>query len=142
MRGRCAHPNFILLGDALRNAYNETDFVLNRLNNGIRGMWRGNVEHGRVRLYFADGLVAMLAEAATIRNNLRTSFTEPKIGSPRCVCPALVGETPPTIRVPYARASLVWKVPYGRVSNGRRREMRCAQSFPSIPDRAPSYPCG
>ena len=61
MRGRKTHLNFILLRDTLSNAYNETDFVLNRLNYGVRGMWRGNVEHGRVRLYFPDGLVATLA---------------------------------------------------------------------------------
>lgn len=61
MRGPGTHPDFVLLGDALRNAYNEADFVLNRLNNGIRGMWWGNVEHGRVRLYFPDGLLATLA---------------------------------------------------------------------------------
>ena len=29
-------------------------------------------------------------------------------GTPRCIVPALVGEVPPTIFVPYSKAPVVW----------------------------------
>lgn len=35
-----------------------------------------------------------------------------KTGSPKWVVPAFLGETPPTICVPYYRACWVWKVPW------------------------------
>ena len=60
MWGGGTHPNFILLGDALCNAYNEANLVLNCLNNGVCGMWRGDVEHCRVGLYFPNSLFAAL----------------------------------------------------------------------------------
>lgn len=35
-----------------------------------------------------------------------------KTGRPKWVVPAFLGETPPTILVPYLRACSVWKVPF------------------------------
>jgi len=42
------------------------------------------------------------------------------MGSPRCVEPAFLLLTPPTIFVPYAIACSVWKVPYFCADNFRR----------------------
>jgi hypothetical protein len=40
-----------------------------------------------------------------------TSLTFLKTGKPRWTVPALAGEIPPTILVPYSNAFSVWKVP-------------------------------
>ena len=50
------HSDFVLLGNSLGNADNETDLVLNGLDDGVRGAWWGHVEDGRVGLHFPDGL--------------------------------------------------------------------------------------
>lgn len=41
-----------------------------------------------------------------------TSLTELKTGRPRCFCPPLPGEIPPTRLVPYSIACWLWKVPW------------------------------
>ena len=113
MIGNATYLDLVLLRNTLRNRDNETDLVLNSLKNGVRGGRGRNVENGSIGLGLAHGLRCdesqntLPVQIATVR----TSFTEPKMGRPRWVCPAFLGETPPTIRVPNSSASFTWKVP-------------------------------
>ena len=113
MIGNATYLDLVLLRNTLRNRNNETDLVLNSLKNGVRGGRGRNVENGSIGLGLAHGLRygknqnKLLVLVATVR----TSLTEPKMGRPRWVCPAFLGETPPTMRVPNSSASSTWKVP-------------------------------
>lgn len=107
-----AHPDLVGLRDALCNADNEADFILNGLDDSVSSERWWHVEDSGIGLRVANGLRnALQRTAGRIRDCIRTSFTVPNTGRPRCVWPALLGDTPPTIFVPYARASLTWKVP-------------------------------
>lgn len=119
-KARASYLDFVCLGDALRDTDDEANLILDSFDDRVRrSRWR-NVEHRRIRLRLPYGLqpphptpqVNQSRGTPYIRSNgSRTSRTEPNTGRPRCVWPALVGETPPTIFVPYANASLEWNVP-------------------------------
>jgi len=114
------HSDFVRLGDALGNANNQANLVLDCLDDGVgSARWR-HVQYRCVRLCLTNGLRCDEEEALggpcypdSLARGL-TSFTDPNTGKPRCVWPAFFGDTPPTILVPNARASFAWKVPCSR----------------------------
>ena len=53
---RKTHSDFVCLGDALGNANNQADLILNRLDNGVSCARRRHVQHGCVGLGLANGL--------------------------------------------------------------------------------------
>ena len=51
--------NLILLGNTLSNADNQTNFILNSLQNRISGGRRRDIEYGGIRFDFAHSLDSM-----------------------------------------------------------------------------------
>lgn len=112
---RTSYPDLVGLGDTLRNANDQRNFVVYGFNNCISSEWRWNIDHSRVGLSLLNGLHKRTRHADGLVNSVKpeeslsshTSFTDPNTGKPRWVVPAFLGETPPTIFVPYANASLM-----------------------------------
>lgn len=114
---RQPYPDFVSLGDTLSNANDQRNFIVDGFNNRVGSRrWR-DIDHSRVRLSLLDslhegkphatGVDSSIPTKGSARGSSLTSFTDPKTGKPRCVVPAFLGETPPTMFVPYANASLM-----------------------------------
>lgn len=106
-KSKNAYPNFIRLWNAFSDAYNQANLVLNCLYDGVGGGGRWYVENSRVGFSITDCLNMSLNQLVGRRELVPTSRTDPKTGRPRCVWPAFLGDTPPTMFVPYASASLM-----------------------------------
>ena len=78
------HPDFVELGNTLRNANNETNLIFNGFDDGVCGGGRGDVEDSRVRLGFPDGLRTVTNWTIRCRKNIHLLDTakdrEPKVG--------------------------------------------------------------
>ena len=124
--------DLIRLWDTLCNANNQPDLVLNRFEDSIGRSGRWHIKNSSIWVCFPHGLRSKWCQRLSkLYNKLLTSFTVPKTGSPRCVWPAFLGEVPPTILVPYARASFTWKVPcrQHRSASSAKRHPVDIQSF-------------
>lgn len=53
---RKTHSDFVRLGNALGNANNQANLILDRLDDGVGGIRRRHVQHGCVWLGLANGL--------------------------------------------------------------------------------------
>ena len=84
-RGEGTHLDLILLGDTLGDTDNETNLVLNRLDDSVGSGGGRNVENGRLGLDFPDRLTTpmSLSPHPPLHRRRRTSLTEQKMGSPR-----------------------------------------------------------
>jgi hypothetical protein len=116
------HTNFICLRDSFCNTHNKTDLIFNSFNDGVSSGRRRDIEDSCIRFCCGYGLnkAGIQLNYKWCKLMIRTSRTVPKTGSPRCVCPAFFGETPPTMLVPYANASVTWKVPYNKSKKKKR----------------------
>ena len=113
------HTNLICLWDSFGNTHNQTNLIFNSFDNGVSSTGWRDIENGCVGFCCGYGLTAAFSSTSKCGldpEGIHTSLTLPKTGSPRCVCPAFFGDTPPTMLVPYASASLTWKVPYKKDS--------------------------
>ena len=120
-----AHLDHVVLWDALCDADDEGHLRLNRLEDSRRRARRRHVQNSRVRarllLCFGDRCKDRLPEEnsnAEMWGQGACDMWEKWVSGwrhqntcPRCVVPAFLGLTPPTICVPYAIACSQWKVP-------------------------------
>ena len=100
------HAQHVVLGNALRDTHDQGDLRSHGLQNGAGSAAGRHINDGGVSTR------RLLRLHAHRPRQPATSATEAKIGRPKCVVPAFLGFTPPTILVPYSMACWVWKVPY------------------------------
>jgi hypothetical protein len=64
------HSDFVCLGNALGNANNQANLILNRLDDGISSVRRRHVQHRRVRLGLANSLEMKLKKNTEICDHM------------------------------------------------------------------------
>lgn len=108
------HTYLVRFRNPFSNADYKPYFTFYSFDDGVRSVRGRDIKHGCIWLSLPNGLMepVRVRTMQFCRHAIPqlTSLTEPNTGRPRCVCPAFFGETPPTIFVPYASASLIWKV--------------------------------